>query len=175
MRKGDFLKTASYNKQEPGKYELKGFATDIYAGVPNCKFGQDSRVKNFKQNTPGPGRYDETRIIGTTGNPKYSMPGRRKDHVSIERQRFGVGAPGCDTYNPKDKTSKKNGPLFSVSKSRRDGSLAIFKNTPGAGTYQPDAATKIVRHNSASWSMGTNKRPVQQHFVPPTPGPGTYS
>ena len=140
---------------------MKEFATDVYAGVPTWRFGHDPRVKDLKGGAPGPGRYDENRIIGSTGNPKYSMPGRRKDHVSIERQRFGVGVPGCDTYNPKDKTAKKNGPLYSVSKSRRDGSLAIFKNTPGAGTYHPDAAKKLVKHNSASWSMGTNKRPVQ--------------
>jgi len=44
-----------------------------------------------------------------------------------------VGVPGSDTYNASDKYSKKNGPLYSLSKGRRDGEMGIFKNTPGAG------------------------------------------
>ena len=84
VRKGEFLRTASFMKQEPGKYELKGFANDIYVGVPNCKFGIDSKSKSFKEGVPGPGRYDELRNIGKEA-PAFSMPGRRKDHVSIER------------------------------------------------------------------------------------------
>ena len=85
VRKGDFLKTASHQKQEPGKYEIKGFANDVYAGAPICKFGLDQRSKSFKRATPGPGSYDESRTIGATGQPQYSMPGRKKDHVTIER------------------------------------------------------------------------------------------
>ena len=102
------------------------------------------------------------------------MPGRRKDHVTVDRLRHGVGVPGAGVYDPRDSYSKKNGPLFSVSKSKRDHDIKLYKNTPGAGTYEPDCATKVVRASSASWSMGGEKRPKQQHFVPPTPGPGKY-
>ena len=133
VRKGDFLKTASHQKQEPGKYDIKGFANDIYAGTPHCKFGLDQKSKAFKGITPGPGSYDENRTIGTSGQPQYSMPGRKKDHVTIERQRLGVGAPGSDVYDPKDTFVKKNGPCYSVKNGKRDGSIGIFKNTPGAG------------------------------------------
>ena len=108
------------------------------------------------------------------GVPQYSMPGRRKDYVSIERQRLGVGVPAGGAYNPNDKSSKKNGFSYSVKKSTRDGELGIFKNTPGSGAYHPDASLKIVKTASACWSMGSSKRPKQQHYVPPTPGPGQY-
>jgi len=91
------------------------------------------------------------------------MPGRRKDHLTIERLRLGVGAPSCGTYNPKDiNSTKKSVPLFSVSKQRRDGELALFKNTPGSGAYHPDSAIVQVRASSASYSMGGAKRPKQQ-------------
>ena len=174
VRKGDFLKTASFAKQEPGRYEIKGFTNDMYVGVPNQKFGLDKKLKDIKGQTPGPGNYEENRTIGTMGVPQYSMPGRRKDYVSIERQRLGVGVPEGGIYNPNDKSSKKNGYSYSVKKARRDGELGIFKNTPGSGAYHPDASLKIVKTASASWSMGSSKRPKQQHYVPPTPGPGQY-
>ena len=57
----------------------------MYAGVPNCKFGIDKRSKDWKEMSPGPGRYDELRNIGASGPPKYSMPGRRAGHVTIDR------------------------------------------------------------------------------------------
>ena len=116
-------------------------------------------MKDFKAITPGPGKYEENRTIGNMGLPQYSMPARRKDHVSIERQRYGVGVPAGGQYNPSDKSSKRNGSAYSVSKGRRDGDIGIFKNTPGAGTYHPDASLKIVKTASAQWSMGSSKRP----------------
>ena len=48
VRKGDFLRTASYQKQEPGKYDLKGFAGDFYNGSPNTVFSSDAKSKTFK-------------------------------------------------------------------------------------------------------------------------------
>ena len=57
----------------------------MYVGVPNCKFTLDKKSKEFKETTPGPGRYDEKRSLGSMGRPKYSMPGRRTDHITIER------------------------------------------------------------------------------------------
>ena len=139
---------------------MKDFATDVYAGVPICKFGTDKKARQFKEGVPGPGRYDELRNLATGScstktAPRFSMPARRKDHVSIERKLWGSGVPGSDTYNPSDKYSKKNGPLFSVSKGRRDGELAIFKNVPGAGTYHPDGGINMVKCRSASWSLGS--------------------
>ena len=99
------------------------------------------------------------------------MPGRRKDL----RPKVGVGVPGSGSYDPKNVTSKKNGPQFSVGRSRRDGEISIFKNTPGAGTYGGyDAAAIAVRAKSATWRIGSEKRPEKQHYVPPTPGPGSY-
>ena len=102
------------------------------------------------------------------------MPGRKKDHVTIERQRLGVGAPGANVYDPKNTYVKKNGPSYSVKNDKRDGSIGIYKNTPGAGQYHPDGSLKLVKAASASWSMGSQKRPKQQSYVPPTPGPGQY-
>lgn len=98
------------------------------------------------------------------------MPGRRQDL----RPKVGVGVPGSGSYDPWHNSVKKNGPLFSVGKMRRDGEIGIFKNTPGAGTYGDDAA-KVVRAKSASWRIGSEKRPEKQHYVPPTPGPGSYN
>lgn len=103
------------------------------------------------------------------GVPCFSMPGRRADL----RPKLGVGVPGAGNYEPMNVSSKKNGPQFSVGKSRRDGELSIYKNTPGAGTYG-DKAAMIVRAKSASWRIGSEKRPEKQHYVPPTPGPGAY-
>ena len=57
----------------------------MYVGVPNCKFTLDKKSKEFKETTPGPGRYDEKRSLGSMGRPKYSMPGRRTDNITIER------------------------------------------------------------------------------------------
>ena len=48
VRKGDFLRTASYQKQEPGKYDLKGFAGDFYNGSPSTVFSSDAKSKTFK-------------------------------------------------------------------------------------------------------------------------------
>ena len=75
------------------------------------------------------------------------MPGRRKDL----RPKVGVGVPGSGSYDPRHATVKTNGPMFSVSKSRRDGELQIFKNTPGAGTYHDPAMimTNMTDHDTA--------------------------
>ena len=146
MRKSNhFLHTSSYQKQDPGKYSLHDFASNELMGVPKFSFSKDLRDKDRGGAHPGPTSYK----IGTRmsdGVPCFSMPGRRKDL----RPKVGVGVPGAGAYDPDNKCAKKNGPMFSVSKSRRDGELSIFKNTPGAGTYG-DTATKVNRAKSASW------------------------
>lgn len=98
------------------------------------------------------------------------MPGRRKDL----RPKVGENGKGPGQYDPFHNSIKKNGPLFSVGKMRRDGEIGIFKNTPGAGTYA-DEAVRVNRAKSASWRIGSEKRPEKQHYVPPTPGPGSYN
>lgn len=126
-------------------------------------------MRDLKKGPPGPGNYEiKTRM--SDGVPCFSMPGRRKDL----RPKVGVGIPGSGTYDPMNTFTKKNGPMFSVSRQKRDGEREIFKNTPGAGTYM-DVSNNIVRAKSASWRIGSEKRPEKQHFVPPTPGPGSYS
>jgi hypothetical protein len=170
MRKSDhFLHTASYKKQEPGRYTMHNFANNELMGVPKYSLSKDMRFKSRGANQPGPGNYDiRTRM--TDGVPCFSMPGRRADL----RPKVGTGVPGSGTYNPVNTSAKKNAPLFSVGKSRRDGELNIYRNTPGAGTYGDEAA-KVIRAKSASWRIGSEKRPEKQHYVPPTPGPGAYS
>lgn len=144
-RSDHFLHTASYRKQEPGSYNLHNFANNELMGVPKFSFSKDPRAKNFAQTCPGPGNYTiKTRMAD--GVPCFSMPGRRKDL----RPKVGVGVPGSGKYDPVHNTIKKNGPLFSVGRQRRDGEIEIFKNTPGAGTYADDAA-RVVRAKSASW------------------------
>ena len=122
MRKSDhFLHNSSYKKQEPGRYNLHDFAGNEYMGVPKFSFGNDSRMKDRVNNLPGPQSYPiKTKM--TDGVPKYSMPGRRKDL----RPKVGVGVPGAGNYDPMLNYSKKNGPQFSVGKSRRDGEVNIF-------------------------------------------------
>ena len=125
-----FLHTSSYKKQEPGRYDLHNFANNELMGVPKYSFGKDQRVKDRSNNLPGPANY-QIKTKMADGAPCYSMPGRRKDL----RPKVGVGVPGSGAYDPMNRSSKKNGPLFSVGRSRRDGELNIYKNTPGAGTY----------------------------------------
>ena len=140
-----FLHNSSYKKQDPGRYSLHSFASNDLMGVPKYSFSKDQRDKMRKTTHPGPTSYN----IGTKisdGVASYSMPGRRKDL----RPKLGVGVPGAGAYDPEVSPVKKNGPLFSVSKSKRDGELKIFKNTPGAGHYG-DTAQKVVRAKSASW------------------------
>ena len=44
-RRSDFfLNTASYKKQEPGRYEIKGFAGNEGTGVPKFSFSKDLRA-----------------------------------------------------------------------------------------------------------------------------------
>jgi hypothetical protein len=164
-----FLHTASYLKQDPGKYNQHEFPNNELMGVPRYSFSKDNRMRDLKKGPPGPGNYEIATKMAD-GVPCYSMPGRRKDL----RPKVGVGVPGSGQYEPTHSFVKKNGPQFSVSKQRRDGELGIFKNTPGAGTYG-DTAANIVRAKSASWRIGTEKRPEKQHYVPPTPGPGSYA
>lgn len=38
-----FLNTASYKKQEPGRYNIKGFANNELTGVPKFSFSRDLR------------------------------------------------------------------------------------------------------------------------------------
>lgn len=54
VRKGDFLRTASFTKPSC-VYDLKGFATDSYSGVPKYQFGSDAKSRSFKAGIPGPG------------------------------------------------------------------------------------------------------------------------
>jgi len=148
---------------------LHDFACNELMGVPKYSFSKDQRDRARSGAHPGPTSYN----IGTKmadGVPCFSMPGRRKDL----RPKVGVGVPGAGAYEPNQNSSKKNGPMFSVSKTKRDGGINIFKNTPGAGTYG-DIASKVVRAKSASWRIGSEKRPEKQHYIPPTPGPGSYS
>lgn len=81
------------------------------------------------------------------------MPGRRKDL----RPHSGRDAPGAGSYNPNMSTAKKSNPNFSVSKSKRDASLSLFSNTPGAGAYL--AKDILIKTHSASWKIGSEKRP----------------
>ena len=146
MRKSDhFLHTASFKKQEPGRYTMHNFANNELMGVPKYSLSKDMRFKNRGANQPGPGNY-EIRTRMADGVPCFSMPGRRADL----RPKVGSGVPGSGTYNPEVNSAKKNAPYFSVGKSRRDGELNIYKNTPGAGTYGDEAA-KVIRSKSASW------------------------
>ena len=87
-------------------------------GVPKFSFARDQRDKNFRKDLPGPASYNiKTRM--SDGVPCFSMPGRRKDL----RPKVGVGVPGSGQYDPHHSSVKKNAPLFSVGKSRRDGEL----------------------------------------------------
>ena len=170
MRRSDhFLYNSSYKKQEPGRYNLHNFAGNDLMGVPKYSLSKDMRFKDRGAKLPGPGQY-ENKTKMSDGVPCFSMPGRRKDL----RPKVGDGIPGSGAYDPDINSAKKSAPNFSMGKSRRDGELKIFKNTPGAGTYG-DKAAILVRAKSASWRIGTEKRPEKQHYVPPTPGPGAYT
>ena len=130
-----FIHTPSYNKQEPGRYDLHDFANNELMGVPKYSFGKQKRAPNKGGLEPGPTSYKIASKM-TDGVPCYSMPGRRKDL----RPKVGVGVPGSGSYDPSNTFTKKNGPLFSVSRQRRDGEVNIYKNTPGAGTYHDVAS-----------------------------------
>ena len=43
-RSDHFLNTASYKKQEPGRYESRGFANNELTGVPKFSFSKDMRA-----------------------------------------------------------------------------------------------------------------------------------
>ena len=73
-----------------------------------------------------------------------------------------MGVPGSGKYDPSVNYVKENGRQFSVPKQRRDGEVNIFKQTPGVGTYKPDSGTLMTRHKSATWRVGSEKRPKHQ-------------
>lgn len=73
------------------------------------------------------------------------------------RPKTGKDAPGAGAYNPKVDPMRRSSPHFSLGKSKRDGELGIFLNTPGAGNYF--ATDSLVKTHSASWRIGSEKRP----------------
>ena len=75
------------------------------------------------------------------------MPGRRKDL----RPKTGVGVPAANVYNPIDTLVSNAAPRFSVSRNARDKEPSKLWNTPGSGTYHPDAASKLTKSVSAQW------------------------
>lgn len=75
------------------------------------------------------------------------MPGRRKDL----RPKTGVGVPGADAYSPGHTLVKEKHPAYPLGKSKRDGELKIFHNTPGSGHYHVDNSVNMTKSHSASW------------------------
>jgi hypothetical protein len=59
------------------------------------------------------------------------MPGRRKDL----RPKTGKDAPGAGNYDPNYSALRKSSPHFSLGKSKRDGELGLYLQTPGCGNY----------------------------------------
>jgi hypothetical protein len=77
------------------------------------------------------------------------MPGRRADL----RPKTGKDVPAAAAYNPSHTQVHKATAKFSVGTERRDGSLGIFKGTPGATAYKPHQGSfdTLVRPKSSSW------------------------
>lgn len=61
-----------------------------------------------------------------------------------------------------------------MSKSKRDGELGVFSSTPGCTAYNPNSSQGMIKVKSASFRIGSERRPRDQQYVPPTPGPGQY-
>ena len=83
------------------------------------------------------------------------MPGRRKDL----RPKSGADAPSSGNYNPNYDPMRKSGPLFSITKSKRD-NIGLFSNTPGSGAYFVN--DDLAKTHSATWRIGSERRPGQQ-------------
>lgn len=97
---------------------------------------------------PGPGKYDSKTVLGEkAGCPAYSMPSRKPDL----RPQTGKDAPDAGVYNPALTYSslKPNIPKYSVGKSKRDGELKLFSNSPGPTAYNPNDA--FSKTHFASW------------------------
>jgi len=58
--------------------------------------------------------------------------------------------------------------------SKRDGEVGIFKRGPGPTAYNHHENINNTRAKSSSYRIGSEGRPKQQQYVPPTPGPGGY-
>eukprot|EP00347_Sterkiella_histriomuscorum_P010747 403375078 len=172
MRRSTFLKTPAHDKPAPGSYKTFSF-TDRTA-APKFGFGSSQREKDYLSSTqistlpPGPGQYEKRSTLGD-GTPFATMPGRRPDL----RPKTGRDAPGAGQYDPDYKPMRKSSPNFSLGKQVRDGELNIFFNNPGATTYF--AKDSLTKTHSATWRIGSETRPKQQQYVPPTPGPGKYN
>ncbi len=138
--------------------------------APKFGFGSAPREKNYFNSyhtLPGPDHYNSSNLIGRDA-PSQSMPGRRKDL----RAKSGVGVPGAGSYNPSLNYVKKNAPGYSVNRSSRDGPLGQYGRSPILTKYTPNY--KLAKTHSASWVMGSEKRPKEFAYVPPTPGPGAH-
>jgi hypothetical protein len=132
-RQSYFLKSTSYEKPGPGDYDKPAFTEK--SDAPKIRFGSSTREKDYlslkgKLHQPGPGNYEAKIVIGhKSGCPVYSMPGRRADH----RPKTGKDAPDAGLYNPKHTFNSmiKHNPEFSVGRSKRDGELGLYTESPG--------------------------------------------
>lgn len=74
-----------------------------------------------------------------------TVPGRRKDLRPLS----GKDAPGAGSYEPADRYTRRSMPHFSMGRSRRDGEIAMYLNTPGVGSYFN--RDSVVKGHSPSW------------------------
>jgi Sperm-tail PG-rich repeat len=134
----------------PGNYETRGKE----AG-PKWGFGTETRDKNFKLESPGPGTYE---IPNTLAKTSYSIAGRKPEAY---RDNF----PGPGSYNP---SARPKSPSWSMGKTARLDFGSLVKGVPGPGTYSPKSEFR-----KSGPVFGTSSRPPLSS-VKDTPGPGEY-
>lgn len=151
----------------PGSYTVEKFAKDNAA--PKFGFGKDIKDKFYKtvrDNGPGPGFYNEKKVLGD-GVPGYSIKGRRPDCRVLP----GKDAPGPGNYDPSTKFCRRSAPKYRMSRASKSKIANIYGETPAPNVYRPSST--FVKSQSAAWGMGSNKRPGLSQILD-TPGPGSY-
>lgn len=121
--------------------------------------GKDSRAKNSRNQSPGPGAYSGKYQVTKKKGPSYHVGGKKKPDFSYLNQ-----SPGPGAYSVKNK-SRTGWSFGGKDKKGKD------QKFPGPGTY--GSQTTFERNGHGGKSFGREKQ--RQDFANKgSPGPGQY-
>ena len=154
----------------PGNYEYNADAINVKN--PKFSFGKETRGKDQRPMTPGPGQYSYKQYIGKEG-PKITMSAKLGFDPRNGDQRY---VPGPGMYNNSQSYifNHNKAPAYRIGTAKRKG-LYNNDSNPGPGQYAPDANTDFVRPKTPSWKIGTGLRPDLNPVDKSVPGPGNYN
>ncbi|MCQ2820930.1 MAG: hypothetical protein MJ252_27040 [archaeon] len=132
--------------------------------TPHYSMGQKNSF-SFRNDNPGPGKYEVKREITVNTLPSYKFSTSRKKGLEIESSK---GIPGPGSYNTEDKVLKRSQPNYSFGRQVR--TKLKFDSNPAPNQYK---VKEYIGKEGPKISMSKKIEPSKSESCY-FPGPGQY-